>query len=88
MNKENMKVVIKQTEEAPVAVEVLAQAIISIDVAAKKLLNSGLNEKAIVTLLAASMPSGGYGNGKVAGTVAIRAVLRGLADLRREYCTK
>lgn len=46
------KVVVKQDEEAPVERPVLAQAIVDISKAARALLDSGLNDRAINLLVA------------------------------------
>lgn len=43
---------VKQDEQSPIEVEVLAQAIVSISTSMKRLLKSGMNRKAIVVLIA------------------------------------
>lgn len=48
------KVVVKQNPEKPIEQPILAEAIVAISAAAKKLSASGLNRKAIVILLSAS----------------------------------
>jgi len=45
------KVEVKQDVENPVAAEVLAQAILDIDTAMKRLSNSGLRRRAVVALI-------------------------------------
>lgn len=77
-----------QDETTPVQIEVLAEAIVQLDEATKKLLKSGLNRRALVVLLAAMMPAKKYGSGRIAGPPAIVAVLDALDGLRKEYCTK
>jgi hypothetical protein len=73
------KVVVKQDAEKPVEVEVLAQAIIEIGKASKRLAASSLNRKAVVVLLSHST---GLGQG------TIKAVLDGIADLESTYLRK
>lgn len=63
--------------EPPESTEVLASAIVKIGEAAEALRKSGLNEKAIVVLLAHET--------KV-GMNDIRTVLAGLRQLRAWYC--
>lgn len=72
-------VVVKQDEQAPVDVEILAAAIIKLDAAAQKLTTAGLSQDAIVVLL--------HDLTKV-GKPDIRYVLNGLSQLRKRYCTK
>lgn len=77
MNKTKVNVV--QEKDKPVEVSVLAQAIVDISDAAKRLSRSGLNRKAIVILLSHQC---GLGQGTV------RAVLDGIADLEATYLRK
>lgn len=42
---------VKQDDENPIAVEVLAAAIVTISMSFKKLLKSGLNRRAVVALI-------------------------------------
>ncbi len=70
----NVKV--KQDPEAPVAREVLAEVIVKISDGVTKLLKSGLNRRAIVTLL---RDSTGCNRSE------IEAVLEGLETLARDY---
>jgi hypothetical protein len=73
------KVTVKQDAEKPVEVEVLAQAIVDIGNAAKRLANSRLNRKAVVVLIA-------HATGLGKGTVD--TVLDGIADLESTYLRK
>ena len=73
------KVKIEQPEgDAPIPQPVLAQAIVDISAAAKKLAASGLNRRAIVLLVA-----------HTSGTsqTAVKAVLDSLESLTRDYTT-
>jgi hypothetical protein len=72
-------VVVKQTQEEPIAPEVIAQAIIRISDNMQKTLQAGLSRAAIVTLIRAR---GGVGKREV------ETVLSNLANLRRDWCTK
>ncbi len=67
-----------QEDGAPVEKTVLAKAIVDISSAMTALRKSGLNRKAIVILTshAAQVPQG-----------TVKAVLDGLEDLRRSYCS-
>jgi hypothetical protein len=81
------KAVVKQNEENPIEVSVLADAIVAMDIAVRKAFSSGLNEKAIVCLIYDMLPQSMRG-GKIANKAAIRAVIESLKDLRAEYCTR
>lgn len=70
------KVVVKQDAEKPVEVEVLAQAIVDIANAGKRLAASRLNRKAVIVLLA-------HDTGLGQGTV--RTVLEGIESLQSTY---
>jgi len=70
-------VAVTQNEEKPVPKEILAEAIVKISAAAEALQRSGLNEHAIVTLLAHSTKL---------SRRDIEAVLRGLRELKSDYC--
>ena len=67
---------VKQDEEKPVPKEVLAQAIVDIAAAGKRLAGAKLNRKAIVLLLS-------YSSG--VNRTDVNAVLDSIADLEREY---
>lgn len=71
-----VKVSVQQDPEKPVEKLVLAQAIVDIAGAMKKLLASGLNERAVVTLVAAST---GFGHGTV------RTVMQAINNMERDY---
>lgn len=70
------KVMVKQEPEKPVEVEVLAQAIVDIGKAAKRLAQSRLNRKAVIVLIAHDT---GLGQG------TIRTVLEGMESLESTY---
>jgi hypothetical protein len=75
------RAVVKQAvdlEEVPV--ELLAQSIRDISMAAKKMLNSGLNRRALIVLIQDSCVR--------IGQREICAVLDSLVDLETRYCTK
>lgn len=72
-----VKVSVQQDPEKPVEKNILAQAIVDIAGAMKKLLASGLNEQAIVTLVAGKT---GFGHG------TIRTVMQAMSHLERDYC--
>ncbi len=73
----NEKVKVVQDDAAPVEKEVLAQAIVDISAALKKLRASGLNERAILALV---KDDTGISKAEV------KRVLDSLAGLRRTYC--
>jgi hypothetical protein len=73
------QVIVKQEAEKPVEVEVLAQAIVDIAKAAKRLAASSLNRKAVVILLSHET---GLGQG------VIRTVLEGISNLEATYLRK
>lgn len=79
------KTKVKQDPENPVQKEVLAEAIVEISKAMKKLLSSGLNRRAIVVLIKDSVPSPGYGKKSISKTDIIN-VLDAIEDLSRNYC--
>lgn len=70
------KVMIAQDADKPVETSVLAQAIVDISAAAKRLAQSGLNRKAVVILLAHQC---GLGQGTV------KTVLDGIEELQATY---
>lgn len=73
------KIVVTQGEGEPIKVEVLAQAIVDISKAVKRLAASSLNRKAIIVLLAHET--------KLAQGV-VKTVLDGIADLEASYLRK
>lgn len=84
-----MKIVVKQDEKKPIAVEVLAHAITEIAQGVRKLRAGPLNDAALVLLIehAAPRPSGGYRVTKV-GKREIKAVLDGIDALEATYLKK
>ncbi len=76
-----MKTTVKQNEQNPVTVEVLAESIVSISSGIKKLLDGPINERGLMLLIQHAAPT----------TLAIReikSVLRGIADLEKTYLKK
>jgi len=74
-----MKVTVKQNDDAPVAAEVLATAIIDISDAMRKVNTSGLKRKAIVALI--------HDQSKISKR-AIEIVLNNLESLRQDWCSR
>jgi len=74
-----MKITVKQKNEAPVAAEVLATAIIDISDAMKKLNASGLKRRALVALI--------HDQSKI-GKREIEIVLNNLESLRQDWCSR
>lgn len=70
--------VVQKSNEPEVATEVIAQAIIEISEAMKKLKNSRLKERAIIILIKRACPSW-------VTEVQVKAVLTGIADLEKEF---
>ena len=68
--------IVKQDDDKPVPKEVLAQAVVDIAAAGKRLAAAKLNRKAVILLLSAS--SG-------VGKIDVAAVLDGIANLERDY---
>ncbi len=77
MNRPN-RVTVEQKKEDPIERKVLARSILDISASMHKLLGSGLNERAIVALVA------DYSG---VGRPDIRAVLNSLRQLSKEYCS-
>lgn len=78
----------KQDEEKPVPVEVLAESIKAISDGVKKLLAGPLNERALVLLIQHAAPAiGKYGSTKV-GMTEIKAVIEGMGSLEATYLKK
>ena len=69
---------VEQDKDAPVEKLVLAQSIVEISKAMTHLLNTGINERAIVALVADSTD---------VGRPDIRAVLQSLRTLEANHCT-
>lgn len=74
-----VKVSVKQDEQAPIAAEIMAKAIIDIAEAMKRLGNSGLRRKAVVALI---HDTSGIGKRD------IEIVLNNLESLRATWCTR
>lgn len=85
----NKEIAVKQNDENPVTVEVLAESIKSISDGVKKLRAGRLNDKAIVLLIQNAAPSVGnrYQTTKVSVNV-VRAVLEGMESLEETYLKK
>jgi hypothetical protein len=82
------KVIVKQDEQKPVPVEVLAASIREIAQGVKKLREGPLNDKALVLLIQHNTRGcGSYGSGK-ASTNDIRAVLESMETLEAAYLKK
>jgi hypothetical protein len=71
--------VVKQLEDQPVDVEILATSIVKVSEAADKLLKSGLHLETITVLLSDLTNI---------GKPAIRIILRALPELRKRYTTR
>ncbi len=70
------RVAVEQDPEEPVETKVLAKAIVRMSDDLNALLKSGLNRRAIVTLVSASAKEPQY---------RVEAVLGALVDLKRDY---
>ena len=77
MGKSKERATVQQDPEEIIQRPVLAKAIVEIAVGFQKILASGLNERAIVCLVHES--SG-------VGKPDIRAVLKGLTQLKQDFC--
>lgn len=74
---------IQEEGQEEVPMEVIASAIVKLSDSAHKLLNSGLNKRALIVLLHDSM-----GGGSKVGRPAIAAVLEQLPKLKEIYVQK
>lgn len=75
---------VKNDDEKPVPVEVLAESIKAISDGVKKLRSGPLNDKCLVLLIQHAAPSlSGYNNR--VGACHIRAVLEGIESLEKTY---
>lgn len=81
----NRKVKVVQEDKAPVAVEVIASAIISISQGVKALRASRLNDRALLLLIQHAAPM--VGN-KPLSQKEVRAVLDGIESLEATYIRK
>ncbi len=82
------RVAILQDAENPESPELIAQAVIDVSKAARKLLGSKLTEDAIITLIRNKIPQSRYYGQKNTGKKAIREVLQTAAKLDRFYIKK
>jgi hypothetical protein len=73
------KVIVTQDRDRPVDTCVLAQSIVDISEAVKRLYSSGLNRRAIIILIA-NLSSQSQHN--------VKAVLDGMADLEKSFLSK
>lgn len=74
-----MDVTVKQNEEKPIEKEILAESIVRISDAFRKLQASGLNRRAIVVLLRDRC-------GSRVSMTEIETVLDALSELKQRYC--
>lgn len=78
----------KQDEERPVPIEVLAESIKAISDGVKKLRAGPLNERALVLLIQHAAPNiGKWGTNRI-GMTEIKAVLEGMESLETAYLKK
>lgn len=83
------KVVVKQDEQEPVTVEVLAQEIVAISAGVKKLRGGRLTDRALFLLIQNAAPQAGTRfNKKPLSMNTIKAVFEGIESLEREYIRK
>jgi hypothetical protein len=80
-----MKVLVKQDEQKPVAVEVLAESIKAIAEGVRKLRAGPLNERALFLLIQHAAPTIGKYNSQKIGISDIRAVIEGMESLESVY---
>lgn len=81
------EIIVKQNEENPVPVEIMAEAIIAISQGVKKLRAGPLNERALLLLITNAAPMAGkslYSRTPVSQK-HVKAVLAGIEQLEREY---
>lgn len=83
MPRKTSVVKIKQDQENPIPVEVIAESIKQIAAALRKMRESPLNDRAIELLIQNAAPCGRSGQ-KIPIT-DVRAVLQGIDDLARTY---
>jgi hypothetical protein len=80
----NKEITVKQKDDAPIAVEVLAESIKAISDGVRKLRSGRLNDKALLLLIQHACPAERkYGPKPGVGT--IKAVLAGMDALERTY---
>lgn len=80
-------IIVKQDENKPVPVEVLAESIKAIAEGFRKVKAGPLNERAVVLLVQHACPNvgTGYRSKRPVTAKEVRAVLAGLESLEREY---
>jgi hypothetical protein len=82
-------IVVKQDEQKPVPLEVLAESIKAISDGVRKLRAGPLNEGALILLIVhASPPWGRSYNRKKVTAKEVRAVLAGMESLEKQYLKK
>lgn len=80
---------IKQTADAEVPIEVLADAIVAMSQGIKKLRAGKLNDRALFLLIQNASPTVGQGyRAKPLSIAAIKAVFEGIESLERAYTKK
>ena len=86
-NNKEVVVTLKHNEEAPIAVEIIADCIVAIADGVKKLRSGRLNESALVLLIKHASPGVKKGRYHTEYITAkqVQAVLDGMASLEREY---
>lgn len=75
----------KHNEEAPIAVEVIADCIVAIADGVKKLRAGKLNDKALYLLIQHACPVMGRFPAKKPGMAEVKAVIEGMESLKRVY---
>lgn len=75
------KAAIRNSEEQPVPTEIIAESIVKISKAAERMIASGLNRRALVTLIHELVPTG-------IGKREVAAVLDVLPQLEKMFITK
>lgn len=80
------KIEVKQDPENQVPIQIIADAIVSISNGIKKLLSGPLSERALIILLTEACPRMGKGyHSKPVTSTHVKAVLKGLQDLERQF---
>ena len=86
MEKVEREVTIKQDKDAPVPIEVLAEAIVAISQGLRRLRKSSLNDKALILLITRACPAfGSSRNRQRVSAKQVRAVMDGIQILERTY---
>jgi hypothetical protein len=81
-------VTVKQNEEAPIAVEIMAESIVAISQGIKKLRTTRLNDRALFLLIQNASPSVGNYPPKKVTIGEIKAVLEGIESLEKTFLKK